>query len=79
MVDLKLRKEIEAGLKPEQKPKVIFTYYIMSKFTYSNYCVIGTDDEATAWKLHEFYAAKADLEAVSIQKEYPYEVYKYWK
>lgn len=79
MVDLDKRHKIASSLKADQKPQVIHPYYIMCKFSYSSYHVIGCADAETAWKLHDYYTNKADMVAVSIQKEYPYEVYELWK
>lgn len=78
VINQELRKKTEASLKPEQKPTTIFKYYLVFKYSFANYSVLGYDDKEVALALQKDYIAKG-AQDVEIVEEYPYEVWAEWK
>lgn len=78
ILNLEVRKKMEASLKPEQKPTRIFNHYLVSKYTFSSWHVIGNDDKQVLLTLQQDYIRKG-AEGVEIVDEYPYEIMVEWK
>ncbi len=78
VINPELRAKTEASLKPEQKPSTIFKYYLVFKYSFANYSVLGYDDKEVALALEKDYLAKGALD-INIVEGYPYEVMVEWK
>lgn len=71
VINKELRDKTLASLKPEQKPTTIFKYYLVFKYSFANYSVLGYDEKETALALQQDYIRKGALDAGDPLPEFP--------